>query len=73
MEQTITIDIERNNQVCLFGFDILDVLDGERPGFIVHVDGLQGFSILIQLDACEKRGMSLKGFFYRFEQPLTVK
>ena len=73
VEQTITVDIERNYQVCLFGFDVLNVLDGERPGLVVHVNGLQGFSILIQLDACKQGGMSLESFFYRFKQPLTVK
>ena len=63
-EQPVVIDVERCYQSLLLRLDVGDVLHLQRKGLTI-VDGLHGFTLRIQCDACEQRGMSSHGLLYR--------
>ena len=63
MEQAATVNVKGLHKASFFLLDVLDFLDVERPGLVVHVEGLDGFAVIVQRDAGEQRGVSLKGCF----------
>jgi hypothetical protein len=47
VEQAATIDVVGCDQLGLLLLDVLNVLDSERPGLIVHVERLDGITVVV--------------------------
>ena len=64
MEQAASVNVKWLHKASFFLLDVLDFLDSERPGLVIHVKRLHGFAVIVQCDAREQRGVSLKSCFY---------
>ena len=73
VEQAAAVYVEGFYETFLHLFDLLYLLDVERPGLVVHVKRLYGFAVIVQSDAGEQRGVGLKGCFYSVKQSLAVQ
>ena len=73
-EQSVAIDVEWLDQRRYHRLNILDVFHMKRPRRDgIGVNGLEGFSLIIEHDACEERGMRLHRCFDSIAQPIDVE
>ena len=73
MEQAAAVQVKRHHEPALFLLDVLNVLDCERPRLIVHVERLNGLTVIVQRDAGEQGGVGLECGLDSSKQALAVK
>ena len=72
-EQPVVVDVERPYQFGSLLLDICGVFYFQFEMFVVHVDGLHGFTVVGEFDACEQGGVGLHGVDDGCAQPLFVE